>query len=256
MWQRSKLLSLELETTYLAEMSLNPESDWARKKAFADLQVVSDETAVGTFYLLQRQLESLGCVGVGREPPERFGTSPIRIYAYTSDGGSDQSKFKKLCGCLLEDDDSTLFMAFSCYMHCCQLIMKTGLNLTDSWFKRHVDPDVGKPFKYFATIAKLSYTWRDCSKPIYKTWVRKLGDVSAITHCKKIIPKCVAGRWGSIADVEQFLLQRKVTNIIRVIPAAFGFNLAGAAAFLSTADDEISSTSASDGGFTNLLGSD
>jgi hypothetical protein len=73
---------------------------------------------------------------------------------------------------------------------------------------------------------------------------------------QKNIPKCVAGRWGSIADVEQFLLQRKVTNIIRVIPAAFGFNLAGAAAFLSTADDEISSTSASDGGFTNLLGSD
>ena len=177
-------------------MSLNPESDWARKKAFADLQVVSDETAVGTFYLLQRQLESLGCVGVGREPPERFGTSPIRIYAYTSDGGSDQSKFKKLCGCLLEDDDSTLFMAFSCYMHCCQLIMKTGSNLTDSWFKRHVDPDVGKPFKYFATIAKLSYTWRDCSKPIYKTWVRKLGDVSAITHCKKNHSQMCSGSMG------------------------------------------------------------
>ena len=250
MWQKSKLLSLELETTYLSKMSFNPELDWVRKKAFADLQVVSDETAVGTFYLLQRQLESLGCVGVGREPSERWGTSPIRIYAYTSDGGSDQSKFKKLCGCLLEDNETTLFMAFNCYMHCCQLIIKTGLNLTDAWFKKHVDPDVGKPFKYFATIAKLSYTWRDCSRPIYKTWERKLGSISAFTHCKRIIPKCVAGRWGSIADVENFLLQRKVTNIIRVIPAAFGFNLTGAATFLSATDEDISSVPAVDGDLT------
>lgn len=169
--------------------------------------MVSDETAVGTFYLAQRQLESLGAVGVGRESPQMSQGSaspPIRIYAYTSDGGSDQTKFKKLCGTLLEEDPSTLFLAFSCYMHCCQLIVKTGLNVVDAWFKKHVDPDVGKPFSYFATIAKISYTWRDCSKLIYKNWVRKLGVVSAVTNCRKIIPKCVAGRWGSIADVEGF----------------------------------------------------
>lgn len=50
--------------------------------------------------------------------------------------------------------------------------------------------------------------------------IKTRGGIS--THCKTIIPKCVACRWGSIGDVETYLLARGVSNIITVLPEAFG----------------------------------
>lgn len=230
-------MSLELETLYLPQASLSPETSWYRKKAFADLQVVCDESAIGTYYLLQRQLESLGCLAIGRELASSSTTepaSPIRIYAYTSDGGSDQTKYKKLCGALVEDHPLVLFLSYSCQMHCCQLIVKTGLNVIDTWFKNHVDSEVGTHFKYFATLAKICATWRDSSRAVFRVWSAKYGDISAFLNCRRLIPRCVAGRWGSIAEVETFLAGRQISQVINVVPAAFGFDITGGDAFDST----------------------
>ena len=132
-------------------------------------------------------------------------------------------RYKKLCGSLVEQHPRILFVSFSCMMHSCQLIMKTGLNLIDNFLKLHAGD--GTPLKYFSTLAKISYVWRDGTKQVYKTWAELYGDVAAYTHCKNIIPKCVAGRWGSIADVEKFLLVRKISNIVSVLPRAFGVRL-------------------------------
>ena len=212
---------------------MDPSSTWFRKKAFSDIQVVTDESAKGTYCLIQKQLMALGCPPLkndlkpstkqhreGGEDQEM--TRPVlRCFLCTSDGGADQSRFKKLCGSLVEKDELTLFVTFNCFMHAAQLIVKTGLTLVDAWLKR-VSPI---RLKYFATLAKLAYCWRDMTRTVYKVWAKKLGTESAITYCATIIPKCIAGRWGSIADVERYLLARRVSNMIAVLPEAFGLRV-------------------------------
>ncbi len=215
-------MSLELESLYL-EPSLQP--TWYRKKGFGDLQVVADESARGTFFLLSKIMSGLGCPAIGKADRSQTSDDDSRVFRTflcTSDGGSDQARFKKLCATLVEHDEMTLFISFSCLMHCAQLIVKTGLLVVDGWLKHHTGGGDKKPLKYFSTIAKIAYTWRDYTKAVYKIWTSKIGEVSAITHCKTIIPKCVAGRWGSIGDVETYLLARGVGNIITVLPEAFG----------------------------------
>ena len=209
---------------------MDPSSSWYRKKAFSDIQVVADESARGTYCLIQKQLMALGCPSLKknlRPSKQRQGEdqetirSVLRCFLCTSDGGPDQARFKKLCGSLVEKDEMTLFVTFNCFMHAAQLIVKTGLTLVDGWLKR-VSPI---RLKYFATLAKLAYCMRDMTRPVYKVWAKKLGTESAITHCATIIPKCVAGRWGSIGDVERYLLGRRISNMIAVLPEAFGLKV-------------------------------
>ncbi len=216
----------------MVEPSLQPQLRC--KKAFADLQVVSDESARGTFGLLQKMLSSLGCKRMGSAKGSKEATpkSMVRSFLYTSDGGSDQQKFKKIAAALLSKNPNVFFISFSCLMHSAQLIVKTGFLVIDAWMKRHLGPDdsgeaasdAAAP-KYFSTIAKISLTWRDRAKAIYKVWSRLFGDESAYLHCRKICPKCVAGRWGSIEAVEEFLLERQTAKTVQVLPEAFGLQI-------------------------------
>lgn len=157
-------MSLELISVYPVVGA--PESEWARRKAFADLQVVSDETAKGTWCLLNRQLRSLGCPEMMRKQSaqEQVPSDLVRSFLYTSDGGSDQQRFKKLASTALHGDKKAFFLNFSCLMHSCQLIVKTSLNVADAWLRKS-----GIDLKYFPTLAKISYSWRDSTKAVYKT---------------------------------------------------------------------------------------
>ena len=88
-----------------------------RKKAFADIQGVgSTSLLVEPFWILRRQLLSLGCpaININDRQDDSSGGPMVRCFLCTSDGGSDQSRFKKLCGTMVTDHPTTLFLTFSC----------------------------------------------------------------------------------------------------------------------------------------------
>jgi hypothetical protein len=190
----------------------------SRKKMFADLQCVHDKSARGTFALLDKQLKSVGCprpplptVGVDQDqhqdeferdddsqPIEDFRC--LRSFLYTSDGGADQVRYKKVAAHCIAGFPLMLFVAVSCAMHNCQLVVKSGINTIDVWAKEQ-----HKTWRYFSSLAKLVHIWRDYAKAIYDHWAVVHGATSAQQHARTLIPKCIAGRWGSIAGTEQRL---------------------------------------------------
>jgi hypothetical protein len=102
------------------------------RKMFCETQRVHDASALGTCALLWKQLRQCGCPVPG---PELSRSAPhtIRMYLYTSDGGSDQIKFKRIASRMLFDHPSVFFVAASCQFHIYQLVVKSSLVSVDQW---------------------------------------------------------------------------------------------------------------------------
>ena len=68
----------------------------------------------------------------------------------------------------------------------------------------HVSPIVRHRlgFKYYSSVAKYINTWRDMPRDIYCTWCDTFGCESAAEYVLRMPSKCIAGRWGSIANSE------------------------------------------------------
>jgi hypothetical protein len=190
------------------------QQEFTSRSAFCDLQPVYDCTTSGTFKLLEKQLKSAGCKTLWecykdsninhtddtQDQEQEEQPTIVRSYIYTADGGSDQIGYKKVCNKFLEKCRYVLFIAVPCYMHANQLVVKGGLSVIDKWAK-----DNGKTWGYFSSLAKLCHIWRDAARLIYLTWVQFHGAESGWSNARVLIPKCVAGRWGSIADTEKRL---------------------------------------------------
>eukprot|EP00969_Alexandrium_andersonii_P177000 7826042-Alexandrium_andersonii.AAC.1 len=98
-------------------------------------------------------------------------------------------------------------------MHACQLIVQSSLRLVDQWLQRS-----GIAWKLFASLAKLSLVWRDNASDVYKIWLLLWGGLSGNSAAKTKFPRCIAGRWGSIASVTGRLRrtgQEQTTAVIR-----------------------------------------
>ena len=81
------------------------------------------------------------------------------------------------------------------------LVFRSGLVLIDNWLQR-----VGAPFKYYSSLAKLMHIWRDNARQVFLSWLARFGAVEAVRHAKRMPPRCIAGRRGSISVVENLLL--------------------------------------------------
>ena len=57
----------------------------------------------------------------------------VRLYLYTSDGGSDQMKYKRLMHRMVLDHPTVWFIPSSCFFHIYQLVVKATLTAADSW---------------------------------------------------------------------------------------------------------------------------
>jgi len=189
-----------------------------KRSGFCDLQPVFGSTAQDTYALLHKQLVSIGCpVPKFAEPEpnegdrckERFALSPsnpnvLRTYIYCSDGGPDQAKYKRLLGAVVYHDPNVFLLNIGCILHAQQLVVKDAFAYLDNWTKV-----CGKRWRYFPSLAKAVYIWRDNAPTCLNIWIRFFGERSAAKCAFRLPPKPIAGRWGSIflshQDLKEFL---------------------------------------------------
>ena len=228
-WMGSKLMSCELESIYCAAASDFDDGKpfhqvWSCKRQFTDTLKVRDETTVGTHNLLHKALVGVGCptwVNCAETSYDDTGFGDgqysIREYLYTSDGGPDEIRFKKVMYVVTMDSPHVLFFPGSCFMHGAQLWVRSGLGLADVWLKS-VLPDAR--LKYFATLSKLAQIWRDNAGVIYEL-AAEISPVLASKYCRKMVPRCIAGRWQSSHATEVRLREIGRTLLTQLLNSLF-----------------------------------
>ena len=206
-WHSSKLFGMELVTTYVRSTSGITDGATFLERSrtrgqFADPQRVADSTAAGTHAMLRKQLQGLGVpVWERKLAAEQQGqaaptgpdaaplASPLRLWLITSDGGSDQMKFRRVMKLETETNGSAIVVDATCVLHSGALVFRSGLVLIDNWLQR-----VGAPFKYYSSLAKLMHIWRDNARQVFLSWLARFGAVEAVRHAKRMPPRCIAGR--------------------------------------------------------------
>ena len=117
---------MELVTTYVRSTSGITDGATLLERSktrgqFADPQRVADSTAAGTHAMLRKQLQGLGVpVWERKLAAEQQGqaapagpdvaplTSPLQLWLITSDGGSDQMKFRRVVNSETETNGSAI----------------------------------------------------------------------------------------------------------------------------------------------------
>jgi hypothetical protein len=191
---------------YVHEPSIHPTIE--KRAGFMDLQKVFDSTATGTFASLNKSLASVGCP----HPTEVFKTGTpiendraIRSFTYISDGGSDQMKYKKILSACFKAHPLMFIILIACLMHAQQLIVSGSLKTVDRYCKRSARcwPS------FFSAIAKLIHLWRDNANQFDQQWL----DQFHVPAERKLVAKCIAGRWGSIITTLTDIINRGVWEV-------------------------------------------
>ena len=205
-WQRSKLHSTWVLSTYV----LSPAESYApiTRSGFCDLQPVFGTSAKDTFALLEKQLASIACPTPSFADEAKteaqlqrqldMANGVVRSYIYCSDGGPDQRRYKKLLASALYHNDLTFLLPVACVLHSNQLVVKDSFMYLDHWSSRH-----NKVWKYFPSLAKVIYVWRDNASSCLAIWRRLYGDLVAAQFGQKLPAKAIAGRWGSVFACHQ-----------------------------------------------------
>ena len=71
-----------------------------------------------------------------------------------------------------------------------------GLHLIDA-----VLTEENQNFRYVSALAKTVHVWRDSARGMYAAWEAVHGPVAAYDNGKKLPPRCLSGRWMSVATV-------------------------------------------------------
>jgi hypothetical protein len=214
-WQKAKLHGLEVTTAQVVyrddvESVVTAEDYFVRARTrtqWADPQRVLDATHKGLHSMYRKQLESLGVPlwEAAPAPPgsnrESLSTtlkkmalpSSVALYFISSDGGGDQQKFRRVVKQETMYSLESIVVDQNCFQHSAALIVKGGLGRIDVFLR---DWDVS--FKYYASIAKIVHIWRDYCRDVYTTWLAMFGPVSANEHARRMVPKCISGRWASV----------------------------------------------------------
>ena len=96
-------------------------------------------------------------------------------------------------------------MTSDCLEHAGHLVSMSGLKLADQLLSQHFSQGDAPGWKYFHALATTSITLRDLSQKLFGTWCAIHGDESGVQHARTLWPKCIAGRWCSVSDVESRL---------------------------------------------------
>ena len=85
----------------------------------------------------------------------------------------------------------------------------------------------GRDFRFFGSPAKLVNLWRLFARRMYTTWSSMHGARSAGQHARRMPPRCLAGRWGSVIateiaidDAGDELLGRVLRKVLQTRPSA------------------------------------
>lgn len=136
-----------------------------------------------------------------RSTSGHFSTGSVHAYIMTTDRGANEVLARKMWNVLAKDAPHILFFTNDCFEHAIHLITLSSLKTIDGLLRRF-----GKGFKFFSSLATASNTLRDVSKALFEKWCEIHGDKSGMQHAKKLWPKAVGGRWNSITEVEQRML--------------------------------------------------
>lgn len=143
--------------------------------------------------------------------------SPLHrmFFVMTSDMGSDEAYCAKIIQQQVQDFDSIIFYHTACLQHQLHLIVKYCLGLEPGQFN---------------VYAKISNTWRSWSNAakIKSMWAALYGPERAKVAARSLPPRPLRGRWGSVEDLECFLLRCTrgellevfMTALVKKIPAS------------------------------------
>lgn len=91
-------------------------------------------------------------------------------------------------------------MHSNCLQHANHRIVRGGLLLLDDSLSQW------RGIKYYSSLCKLVHVMRDMAKDVFSVWNRLHGACSAVKHGKTLVPRPIAGRWGSVHDTEERLV--------------------------------------------------
>ena len=115
----------------------------------------------------------------------------LKLFLFTSDQGPDQKGYDKLIGQEIRPMTFVAKLRWWCSRHNAHLMIKKPL-------QRYMKGN------FFRIIAKLVNTWRapNVAAKLYKLWKRKFGKARADYVCRRLPPRPLRGRWGSIYKVD------------------------------------------------------
>ena len=133
----------------------------------------------------------------------------------TTDRGSNELWCKKAVQCIMKDVPSFFYLGSDCYEHIAHLGTLGALRACDQILKGY------RPWKYFSSVAIVTNTLRDLSQRLFATWRTLYGDSDAVAKVKTMIPRCIGGRWGSIAETENRLIQANIGKVCKAVKHMF-----------------------------------
>lgn len=96
---------------------------------------------------------------------------------------------------------NAIFLDGNCFEHSLQLCVLGGLKAVDELLQEN-----GRKWRYYSALAILANCVRDSTKDVFSSWCSLFGEADALENVKKLIPRCVSSRWGSVDNVEKCLL--------------------------------------------------
>ena len=179
--------------------------DERARSCVADLQFVpSGCTALNLLATYDKQLKSIGI------PAFEDCTTPkgsVRVFIMVTDDGPDQRGCEKLISQKL--DSSSLFFRFKCLLHQLHIIVSKQLKRLHTHY-----PDVSKVVNVWRTVGMPS--------KIHQEYAKRYGQERANATTRKLPPRALKGRWGSISAAESYILACGFTELPDVFASAVG----------------------------------
>ena len=212
MWQKKKLSTCIVDAECLMDTGHGLEP--VPIKRHCDLVPVVDGSGRGTYAVMENHLKSIGAPSWTLNPTN---SRYVRTWLHTTDRGPDEVAVRKMISSQVKALENVIYIPNDCVEHCLHLIIKAVLTLADKCLEH-----ARKPYKYFPSLTKICHVWRDRAQQVFEQWVAKYGRKSAKACCGNLCPKCIAGRWGSVATTEKRLEDVEIERLHCVLKDVLG----------------------------------
>ena len=125
----------------------------------------------------------------------------LHFFVFISDRGPNEVLARKIWQVVARDSPEIVVLSMDCLEHASHLATLGGLKLADRLLQQKFGKD-RRGWKYFSSLATTLITLRDLSKELFKQWCNAHGPQSGLKCAKTLWPKCLAGRWNSVSDME------------------------------------------------------
>jgi hypothetical protein len=137
----------------------------------------------------------------------------MHVWVATTDAGGDEKKARAMFLAKTQSNPNCLFFEIDCLAHQYQLMVLASLAHGEELFKNVLESS----FPYYGSLSKLMIVWREHARDIFELWAIMHGATSAIKFARRIPPKCIRGRWGSVSRCEDFALAPATAELLSVL---------------------------------------